>query len=151
MILSPQSIIDVQWWYNNINCSKNHNTKREPVIEILSDASRFGWGAVCYNIRTGGAFNFDEMEYHINAKELLAISFSQKTFVKVPDAQVKLLSYNTTTVHGINSNKSDFYSPISEIWDCGEGIWITASYIPGKKNYDAMQNRAKDKPIWNGC
>ena len=77
------------------------------------------------------------MEYHINAKELLAISFSQKTFVKVPDAQVKLLSYNTTTVHGINSNKSDFYYPISEIWDCGEGIWITASYIPGKKNYDA--------------
>ena len=77
------------------------------------------------------------MEYHINAKELLAISFSQKTFVKVPDAQVKLLSYNTTTVHGINSNKSDFYYPISEIWDCGEGIWKTASYIPGKKNYDA--------------
>ena len=76
------------------------------------------------------------MECHINAKELLAICFSQKTFVKVPDAQVKLLSDNTTTVHGINSNKSDFYHPISEIWDCGEDIWITASYIPGKENYD---------------
>ena len=136
IILSPQSIIDVQWWYNNINCSKNHNTKRESVIQILSDASRFGQGAVCYNIFTGGAFNFDEMECHINAKELLAICFSQKTFVKVPDAQVKLLSDNTTTVHGINSNKSDFYHPISEIWDCGEDIWITASYIPGKENYD---------------
>ena len=36
--------------------------KGEPVIEISSDAS-FGWGAVCNNIRTEGAFNLDEMEY----------------------------------------------------------------------------------------
>ena len=53
MILSPQSIIDVQWWYNNINCSKNNITKGESVIEISSDASSFGWGAVYNNIRTG--------------------------------------------------------------------------------------------------
>ena len=111
MILSPQSIIDLRWWYNNINCSKNNITKGEPATETSSDASSFGWGAVCNNIRTGGASNLDEMEYHINAKELLAAAkFSLKAFVKVPDAHVKLLSDNTTTVHGINnmhSNKSD--------------------------------------------
>ena len=42
MILSPQSIIDVQWWYNNINCSKNNIMKSQPVIEISSDATNFG-------------------------------------------------------------------------------------------------------------
>ena len=41
-ILSPQSIIDFQWWYSNINCFKNKITKSEPVIEISSDASSFG-------------------------------------------------------------------------------------------------------------
>ena len=75
MILSPQSIIDVQWWYNKINCSKNNIMKGEPVIEISSDAPCFGWGAVCNNIYTGGTFNLDEMEYHINAKEWQQQSF----------------------------------------------------------------------------
>ena len=45
MILSPQSITDVQWWYNNVNCSKNNIMKDEPAIEISSDASIFEWGS----------------------------------------------------------------------------------------------------------
>ena len=45
MILYSHSIIDVQWWYNNINSSKNNITKSEPFIEI-SSVSSFGW-AVC--------------------------------------------------------------------------------------------------------
>ena len=118
MTLSPQSVIDVQWWFNKIHCSKNNIAKGKSVTEISSDARSFGWGAICNNIRTGGAFKLDEMEYHINAKELLAVKFSLKTFVKVPDAHVKL-SGSTTTVHGISnmhSIKSDVcHSIISEI------------------------------------
>ena len=119
MILSPQSVTDVQWWYNKINCSKNNITKGEAVIKISSDPSSFGWGAVSKNIRTGGTFKLDEMEYHSNIKELLAAKFSLKTFLKVSDAYITLLSDNTTTVHGINnmhSNKFDlFHSIIFEI------------------------------------
>ena len=59
------------------------------------------------------------MEYHINAKELLAAKFALKTFVKVPDAHIKLLSDNTTNVPGTNkmySNKFDLcHSIISGI------------------------------------
>ena len=99
---------------------KQDIAKGEPVIEISSDASSFGWGAVCNNIRTRGTFNLDKMEYHINAKERLAAKFSEKTFVKVSDAHVKLLSDNTTTVHDINNIHSDkcelYHSIISEIW-----------------------------------
>ena len=61
MILYSHSIIDVQWWYNNINSSKNNITKSEPFIEI-SSVSSFGW-AVCNNIRTGGAFNLAEINF----------------------------------------------------------------------------------------
>ena len=84
-----------------------------------------------------------KIEYHINAKELLAAKIYLKTFVKVPDAHVKLLPDNTSTVHGISnmhSNKSDMcQSIISETWAWAEdkNIWITAYYIPRKKNYDA--------------
>ena len=75
MMTLSQSIIDVQWWYNKIYCSKNNITKCEHVIEISSDGSSFGWGAVSINVHIGGAFNLDEMEHHINAKELLAANF----------------------------------------------------------------------------
>ena len=91
MMLSPQSITDVQWGYKNINCSKNNIMKSETVIEISSDASSFGWGAVCNNIRVGESYNLDETEHHINSKELLAATFSMKIFAKVSDAYVKLL------------------------------------------------------------
>ena len=154
IILFPQSVVDVQWWYNKVSYSKNNIIKGELVIEISSDACSFGWGAVCNNIRTGGSFNLDEMKYHINAKEHPAAKFSLKTFVKVLDAHVKLLSDNTTTVDGINNmltNKSDLcHSIISEIWAWAEdkSIWITASYIPGKGNYDAdAESRKKQTEL----
>ena len=89
------------------------------------------------------------MEYHINVKELLAAKFSLKTFVKVSDASVKLLSDNATTVHGISniySNKSDLHhSIISKIWAWADNksIWIAAPYIRGKENYDANAESRK--------
>ena len=143
MILSPQSLIDVQWWYNKINCSKNNITKDEPVIEISSDASSFGWEAVCNNIYTGEAFKLDGKEYHINAKEILAAKSSLKTFVKVPDVHVKLLSDNSTVVHDINnmhSIKSELcHSIISDIWVWAEGK-IT---FQKRRTMMQMQNHAK--------
>ena len=83
------------------------------------------------------------MEYHINGKELLVAKLFLKTFVKVSDAHVKLLSDNTTTVYGISnmhSNKPELcHSIIFEIWAQADdaNIRITASYIPEKVNYDA--------------
>ena len=76
---------DVQWWYNKISFSNNNIAKGRLAIEISSDASSFGWETVYNKIFTGGAFNFDEMEYHINSKEIMAAIFSLKTLVKVPD------------------------------------------------------------------
>ena len=141
MILSQQSINDLQWCCNKINCSKNNITKGEPVIEISFDTSSFGWRAVCNNTCTNWASNLNVTEYHINAKERLTATFSLKKYLKVPDARVKLLSGNTTTVHGIknmHSNKSDLcHSIISEIRTESKNIWITAYYIPRKENYDA--------------
>ena len=89
IILPLKQIILVRWWYNKTNCSKNNITKGEPVIEILFDASSFSWGAICNNFHTGGAFNLDKMEYHINAKELVAARFSLKIFVKESDVHTK--------------------------------------------------------------
>ena len=51
----------------------------------------------------------------------------------------------------MHSNKSDLcHSIISEIWAWAEdkNIWITASYIPGKENYDAdAESRKKQTEL----
>ena len=94
------------------------------------------------------------MEYHIDAKQVLAANFPLKTFVKSSDSHLKLLSDNTTAVHGIknmHSKKSDLcHSIISEIWVWVEDrhICITASYIPGKGNYNAdAESRKKQTEL----
>ena len=156
-ILSPQSITDVQWQHNNINCSKNNFTKSEPVIEISSDASSFGWRAVCNNIRTGGAFSLDEMQYHTNAKELLAANYSLKTFVKylIPFLscfQTTLLLYMALTICTL----INLICVISLYLKFGLALWTKsfALLLPTfKKRRTMMQmrNHAKSKLNWNGC
>ena len=58
-------------------------TKGTPDTEISLDASSYGWGAACNNIRTGELFSLEEMVYHTNVKRLLAPKFSLKTILKV--------------------------------------------------------------------
>ena len=157
MILSPQSITDVQWWYNkNINCSKNNIRKGEPVIEILSDGRSFGWGAPCNNLRIGGEFNLDEMGYHINAKELLAATLPLKTFVKVSDTHVScyqttlLLYMASITCTLINLNCVIPYLKFG----LGLRIKTFGLLLPTfqeKRTIMQMQNHAKNKLKWNGC
>ena len=62
-----------------------------------------------------GSFSFEERYYHIYIKGLLAAKFYLKAFVKVPNAHVKLLSDNTSTIHNINNmhfNKSEMATPL---------------------------------------
>ena len=62
-----------------------------------------------------GSFSFEERYYHIYIKGLLAAKFYLKAFVKVPNAHVKLLSGNTSTIHDINNlhfNKSEMAIPL---------------------------------------
>ena len=156
-ILSPQSITDVQWQHNNINCSINNITKSEPVIEISSDASSFGWGAVCNNIHTGGTFSLDEMQYHTNAKELLAANYSLKTFVKylmpfLSCFQTTLLLYMALTICTL----INLICVISLYLKFGLALWTKsfALLLPTfKKRRTMMQmrNHAKSKLNWNGC
>ena len=91
------------------------------------------------------------MEYHINAKELLAISFSQKTFVKVPDAQVKLLSYNTTTYMASTLINLIFIIPYLKSGIVVRAFGLLPPTFQEKRTMMQIQNRTKDKPIWNGC
>ena len=78
---------------------------------------------------------------HINAKEMMAIYFTLKSFSKqLQGKHVKIFSDNTSAVGIINkmgSSKSNICNSICQnIWLlCKKNeIWITCAHIPGTEN-----------------
>ena len=73
-------------------------------VTISSDASQLGWGAVCEETRTGGAWSLQEQTMHINSLELLAAILVVKTFLKdASEISVLLRLDNATAVAYINN------------------------------------------------
>ena len=53
-----------------------------PDVVIETDTSKTGWGAFCQGILTGGCWNAQEAELHINSLEMLAAFYAIKAFIK---------------------------------------------------------------------
>ena len=109
-------------WHDNVMFSSNNITRSNSNITITTDASMLGWGAVCDNVSTGGLFNHEEANCHINVLELKAVLFGLKALCRnLYDRHIKILADNTTPVHAINNMGScrsqlcDFV--VKEIWD----------------------------------
>ena len=100
-------------------------------------------------MRTGGHFNLNEQELHINVLEMLAVCFGLKAFVKNSDTYVKILSDNTATIYSINkmdlNNFSTCRKIICDIWAWAEqsSMCITIAHIPGKYNDKADKESRK--------
>jgi hypothetical protein len=68
-------------------------------LVLQTDASLLGWGAVMNDSKTGGIWNYDEKENHINYLELLAVFYALKAFqCQLPSLQLlsRLSSIQTT-------------------------------------------------------
>ena len=108
-------------------------------------------------MRTGSQFSSNEQQLHINVFEPLAAFFGIKTFAKMSDAHVKILSDNTTTVYGIDkmgwNNFNTCYKIICDIWDWAEqnNIWITSAIVAGKHNDEDQKEfqRLREKDNWS--
>lgn len=64
---------DLNWWKINVSVAKNSIKIFKPVIEIFSDASNSGRGAVCNGNRAHGHWIETERSLHINILELKAV------------------------------------------------------------------------------
>ena len=153
MTLSQNALDEVRWWKANMN--DMHAPIQWPPItqEISTDASgKNGWGAsMLGRLPIGGIWSEEQMELHINVKEMTAILYALRSFVEVIENQhVKVLCDNTTAVFVINkmgTTKSPQCNSIAkEIWKfCMEkGMFITCAYIPGKENIVADRASRKE-------
>ena len=143
MTISTEAVYDLKWWCKNIPTSYNDTSKTTPRLTVKTDACLTGWGAVFNGGKPGNQFTQRDQSMHINSLELLAAKSGLKAFIKTHNVHVKLLSDNSTTVHGISrmgSSKSiSCNAIICEIWEWAEkyNIWITAALILGRQNVEA--------------
>ena len=113
-------------------------------MELKSDASHLGWGAVHGDRSTGGRWTDKEKLQHINVLELQAVFFALKVFCKeITNAHVKVFSDNTTTVTYINNmggSHSLHCNALTRdmwLWCIDKGIWLSAVHLPGSQNIQA--------------
>ena len=78
MVISGTARADLKWWINNIHNS--YIRLAPPVMELKSDASHLGWGAVYGDRSTGGRCTDKEKLQYINILELQAAFFALKVF-----------------------------------------------------------------------
>ena len=103
IVLSKDARNDILWWKHNIKGSWSPIIRDNPKIEMTTDASTIGWGAVIKEISTGGQFTILEREQHINVLELKAALFGLQALChNVYNTHILLKVDNTSAVASIN-------------------------------------------------
>ena len=73
MEISLEARNDINWWIENVHKCMKQICHGEPNFLVRTDASSSGWGAEFDNVTTGGRWNEQELQLHINEQELLAL------------------------------------------------------------------------------
>jgi len=102
--LSDESRKDLTWRIDNLATVDGRLFfPKKADLEIFSDASLSGWGAVCNGVISRGPWTLHDSSRHINELELLGALFALKSFVGTSrDISVRLFLYNFVAVCYIN-------------------------------------------------
>lgn len=143
--LSPEAEADLRWWLSNLEVANGKVFFPEsPDIEICSDASFSGWGAVCNGVATRGPWTDEQLGLHINCLELLGALFALKSFVGASHRlSVKMYLDNSTAVchiyKGGGTRSAELTSIAKLITDFCEQwqLSIEAVHLAGALNIEA--------------
>ena len=144
MRISLHSREDLLWWYHNLSHQKRIIRISPPDRTIYCDASSEGWGASFEGKKTGGRWSFDEMNYHINVLELMAIEYALKSLCKdFQNEGISILSDNTTAIAYLKNGGGTRSIQCNDLakniwqWCAHKNIWFMVTHIPGIENVEA--------------
>ena len=147
------NVVDFTWWDTHIMSGIRSISNLEFVMEIYSDASLTGWGAVCKPRRCNGFWNSAEQQHHINFLELKAAYFGLKCLAKdLRNCSILLRIDNTTAISYINRMGGIQFENLNEItkqiwqWCESRDIWIFASYVSSRENVEADTESRRLEP-----
>lgn len=139
--LSNPAVRELEWWRDNISLAENKIRDCHFDLELFSDASTTGWGAVCGSQEAKGFWNSSEKEYHINYLEILAAFLALKCFAKdLTSSQILLRVDNLTALAYINKMGGTRHQNLHNIakalwsWCMERDIWVFAEYVASKEN-----------------
>ncbi|CAK1601399.1 unnamed protein product [Parnassius mnemosyne] len=149
--LSTIVLPDLQWWKQNILSTSNSlRADKQFALEIYTDASKTGWGAVCDGKRVNGGWKDNELSFHINYLELLAVILGLKSFAFAHfNCSILLRVDNTTAICYINRMGGIRFPHLNDltktIWQWCEkrNIFLLASYINTHDNREADEESRK--------
>ena len=150
LTLSTQDRLDLTWWLNNVHSASMPLVFPVPTLELTTDASHIGWGAVFQGIRTGGHWDSTEAELHINILELKACFLAlQALCADRNNCGIKLFMDNTTAVACVNrmgSIKPQLFALVRELFEWAEArkLVLMAAHIPGVENVVADAESRND-------
>jgi len=159
MKLSDISLDDLNWWYNNVSIASAPIVRNTPTVELTTDASGLGWGAVFKDFSTGGHWSQQDLRHGININflELHAVMLGLKCCIgHFKGKTVKINIDNTTAVACIN-NFGSTHSEVCnmetrEIWKFASenNIWLIAGHLAGKLNViaDKESRTIRDETEW---
>ncbi|KAI9555020.1 reverse transcriptase [Daphnia sinensis] len=95
---------DLEWWIHNLNEMNGKDFfPKSPDIEIFSDASLSGWGAVCNGVTTRGPWTTTQAKLHINSLELTGALYALQSFAgSMRGLSIRIYLDNTTAVCYVN-------------------------------------------------
>lgn len=147
MVLSQDSVLELQWWIDNINLKNGKRIRPDKVtMHCCTDASLLGWGS--HILEDGrhaqGRWNETEAQYSINFLELLAVFYSLQALCKnsrnihieIQTDNVSCMSY-IVDMGGMASFQMDKLAKQIWSWCLRRNIFLSAVHLPGKSNVKA--------------
>ncbi|KAJ1092656.1 hypothetical protein NDU88_005766 [Pleurodeles waltl] len=139
--LTPETRNELQWWLDHMAACNGR-----AIFGSHPDVSKWGLGARCGAISTGGRWSRDERNLHMNCLELLAGSFAIRTLAPRSSCCVLLRMDNISAVHYINKLGGTRSLALLQIartfWQyCLQNrISVMAEYLSGQLNVVADWN-----------
>lgn len=132
----------LRWWLDPWEvCKGVPFAALQSSLSLVMDASDRGWGAHLGHLRTQGLWSLEDLELHINVRELRAVHLACLTFrPHLAGRCVSVLLDNMATVFYINKQGGAHSSPLCRealaLWDfCVlNATHLTAFYLPGEQN-----------------
>ena len=156
--LSDEAREDLVWWTENLPLVNGQPLVREqPSLQIESDASLKGWGAVCEGEQICGPWAEGEKNLHLNCLELLAASHAVQAFARDKrETVVQLHLDSATAVAYINHMGGTRFPELRYLattlwgWCLQRRLFLVASHIPGVLNTraDLLSRSVVDRHDW---
>jgi hypothetical protein len=125
-------------------------------MQVFTDSSDTAWGIVHNNHYYSGKWNKEEIQHHINFKELLVITKIFSHILISPHQHLQLCIDNTSAIAYINKYGGTRSTPLNQlamsIWDhCfRHHIHLTTLYVPSQFNpADAPSRNMLQQNDWS--